>query len=402
MKILYIHQYFRTPDEGGCTRSYHLAKGLVEMGHEVEMITAHNGTKTTKNIEGIIVHYLLVNYANQYGFARRILAFLQFAQLAIRKSKQVRNIDLAYIMTTPLTTGLIGLYLKKHRSIPYFFEVGDLWPEAPVKMGAITNPLLKYLLYKFEKRCYFESQLVVALSPAIRNYIESTSPMTRVCVIPNLAHCDYFEPRIYIRQNTPSNPLKIGYIGTLGKANNLEYLISVAEKCAEAHLPISFHIMGEGAQEKKLRKLGKPLSNTQFYPFGSSAKVKTLLESMDAVYISFKNIRVLNTGSPNKFFDGLAAGKLIITNFRGWIKDIVEKHECGFYHMPLCPEQFIEKIEPYISDPTKLIAAQKQSRELAEQFYDTAHLIQKLHQIIESEKNFGLKGNNNPMLTVTD
>jgi len=36
MNILYIHQYFKTPDEGGSTRSYYLAKGLVDNGYEVE------------------------------------------------------------------------------------------------------------------------------------------------------------------------------------------------------------------------------------------------------------------------------------------------------------------------------------------------------------------------------
>ena len=38
VKILYIHQYFRTPQQGGGIRSYHLAKGLVDAGYQVEMI----------------------------------------------------------------------------------------------------------------------------------------------------------------------------------------------------------------------------------------------------------------------------------------------------------------------------------------------------------------------------
>lgn len=376
-----------------------MAKGLVDQGHEVAMITAHNGARKTQNIEGISVHYLPISYANHYGFSKRIFAFLKFVVLAIQESKKIKKIDLSYVMTTPLTTGLIGLHLKKHRNIPFFFEVGDLWPEAPVKMGAIKNRWLKFALYKFEKRCYFEAKRVVALSPAIRNYIETASPLTKVYVIPNLAHCDYFEPKIYIRQNTVTNPLKIGYIGTFGKANNLEYLIAVAEKCATENLPISFHLMGEGAEERQLKKLSKNLSNMKFHPFGSSKEVKALLEDMDAVYISFKNIRVLNTGSPNKFFDGLAAGKLIITNFRGWIKEVIEKNECGFYHTPLRPEQFIEKIKPYISDPNMLIAAQGQSRKIAEQFYDKSLMIQKLNQILDNEKHFNNKDKNVQMLT---
>lgn len=42
MKLIYIHQYFKTPEEGGAVRSYHLAKGLVEAGIQVELITSGN------------------------------------------------------------------------------------------------------------------------------------------------------------------------------------------------------------------------------------------------------------------------------------------------------------------------------------------------------------------------
>jgi hypothetical protein len=61
MKILYLHQYFLTPEQGGAIRSYHLAKALVEAGHEVEMITAHNHPTYHFEIrEGIKIHYLPV------------------------------------------------------------------------------------------------------------------------------------------------------------------------------------------------------------------------------------------------------------------------------------------------------------------------------------------------------
>ena len=43
MHLIYIHQYFKTPDQGGAIRSYYMAKGLVDKGHQVDMITAHNG-----------------------------------------------------------------------------------------------------------------------------------------------------------------------------------------------------------------------------------------------------------------------------------------------------------------------------------------------------------------------
>ena len=38
MKILYIHQYFGTPQDAAGTRSYSFSKGLIENGHQVTMV----------------------------------------------------------------------------------------------------------------------------------------------------------------------------------------------------------------------------------------------------------------------------------------------------------------------------------------------------------------------------
>ena len=35
MRVLYLHQHFTTPEKGGGTRSYELAKRLVARGHSV-------------------------------------------------------------------------------------------------------------------------------------------------------------------------------------------------------------------------------------------------------------------------------------------------------------------------------------------------------------------------------
>ncbi|MEO9475442.1 MAG: glycosyltransferase family 4 protein [Cyclobacteriaceae bacterium] len=399
MKILYVHQYFRTPEEGGCVRSYHLAKGLVEHGHEVEMITAHSGDYQIAHVEGIKVHYLPVPYKNGYGFIRRIFSYLKFVRLAKKESIKIKGVDLAYVMTTPLTTGLIALFVKNKLNIPYYFEVGDLWPEAPIQMGVIKNRFLRSFLYGFEKRCYFEAQKVVALSPAIRNYIERLSPQTKVHVLPNISHCDFFDHKVSMKTFNSQNPFQVGYIGTVGKANNLEYLIAVAKYSLRQDLPIVFHIMGEGAQLSKLRRATNGMQNVIFHNFGSQNDVKEVIEQMDAVYISFLNIPVLNTGSPNKFFDGLAAGKLIIVNFKGWIKDVVEKNGCGFYAPPHKPEKLCAQIESYIQNSSKLMQAQRNARKMAETFYDKKLLVSKLIKIINNETSIPLDDSEIHILT---
>ncbi len=397
MNILYIHQYFFTPKEGGCTRSYELARGLVSHGHQVTVITAHNTIRGIQKIYGIEVHYLPIKYKNEFGFIKRIYAFLKFVYLAKKTAARIEKVDLAYVMTTPLTTGLIALYLKEKKNIPFYFEVGDLWPAAPIQMGAIKNRFLIAQLQKFERKCYFEATKVIALSPAIRNYIETISPQTKVHVLPNLADCDFFKPEDKTRRLEPNKLFNVGYFGTFGKANDLEKMVSVAKEC-EA-LPIAFHFMGEGAEGKHLRNIAKGLSNVSFHPFGNKDQVKSLMEKMDAVYISFKNVEILNTGSPNKFFDGLAAGKLIILNFGGWIRSVVEEHKCGFYHDPHQPVEFRRKILPFLKNPALLNTYQKNSRLVAKKYYDKPLAIEKLVKILNNEKRLSVRDSEVYILT---
>ncbi|MEQ9216569.1 MAG: glycosyltransferase family 4 protein [Cyclobacteriaceae bacterium] len=372
MKILYIHQYFRTPKEGWSTRSYELARGLVEHGHEVCMITTHNKLSGPRMIDGIEVHYLKIPYENHFGFLKRVFAFLKFVRLAKKEARKIGGIEKAYVMTTPLTTGLIALYLKKRFSVPYLFEVGDLWPEAPVQMGVIRNRWLTKKLYAFEKKCYDEAEKVVALSPAIENYIRKISA-TETIKIPNLSDCEFFSPA-----ENDNEIFQIGYFGTFGVANDLGQVIALARYVHQLSLPVHFTLMGNGAESQKLKQAAKDLDNVTVLPFGNKERVKEVMDRMDAIYISYKNIPVLNTGSPNKLFDGLAAGKLIIINFKGWINDLIESNQCGFAHDPVQPQSFVDQVMPFLKSKKLLASYQQNSRKLAETQFEKKILIETL------------------------
>jgi glycosyltransferase involved in cell wall biosynthesis len=85
--------------------------------------------------------------------------------------------------------------------------------------------------------------------------------------------------------------------------------------------------------------------------------------------VSFRPLPVLETGSPNKFFDGLAAGKLIVLNFGGWLSDEIKKSECGIAVSPNDPIDLIDQIRLFINDRFKLKSYQESARKLADTRY---------------------------------
>lgn len=389
MRIYIIHQYFKTPLDGGGIRSYYISKYLVEQGHDVSVVTAYNGEEyKQESVEGITVHYLPVYYTNHLSFWSRVHAFYRFVWMSIRLISKMPRPDVNYVISTPLSTGIIALYLKKTKKIPFIFEVGDLWPKAPIQLGVIKNILLKRVSIWLEKRIYQKAQSIVALSPDIQAEIQNIVPAKPIKVVTNMADTGFFIPENksneYLKKYELENKFVISYTGTVGLANHLEYLLSAAKAC----LPfegIRFIVMGSGAKWDYINALAKKeqLNNILFLSSGDKQQVKEILNVSDAIYISFKNAPVLASGSPNKFFDGLAAGKLIIINFKGWIKDLIEQHNCGFSYDPEKPEEFIKQLTPYLEDKTALKSMHCNSRKLAESSFAINQQLEELADFIE-------------------
>ncbi len=384
MKIVYIHQYFKTPEEGGAIRSYYLAKALVQAGHEVVMITSHHQQDDLlKKIDGIQVHYLAVPYHNALGTRARVKAFIRFAWKAYRLAARFKGADVYYITSTPLTVGLTALTLKYLHGKKYFFEVRDLWPEAPIQMGVITNKYLQKILYGLEKKIYQQAEQIIALSPGMQASVQAKAPHQKVHLIPNLADVDFFQEKTTM-ENWPEEwaflkgQFVITYAGTLGAANHLEYLLEIAKHLQQAaETNVSFLIVGEGGRQKFLQEKAsqEKLRHVYFHPSVDKFQMRAILAHSQAVYISFLNIPVLETTSPNKFFDGLAAGKLCLVNTKGWLREIVEKNSCGFYADPEKPSDFYQKLQPFLKEARLLSAYQANARKVAEAQF-SRHLME--------------------------
>ena len=164
-------------------------------------------------------------------------------------------------------------------------------------------------------------------------------------------------------------------------ANGLDSFIDLAKYANDNNLSdFDFMVVGEGQSKEQLELKTKHLSIIKFYPIQEKDKVANMIMTCDASYVSFLNHPIMQSCSPNKFFDGLAAGRLIITNTVGWIADLVEQHQCGFFASS--PEDFFKQITLYVDSEGELEKAQKNAKQLALDQFDKDKLIQKLEESI--------------------
>jgi len=379
MRIVYLHQYFNTPAQGGSLRSYYIAKAMVVAGHEVVIITTHNDTKTAfAEIAGIKVHYLPIAYQNGFGFWRRVTAFFYFAQASYRFVQKLPKPDLIYATSTPLTVGLSALWLKKKLKIPYIFEVRDLWPLVPIALGVLRNPFAKWIAQHWEKRIYQHAQKIIALSPAMQAHVQNIVPQKEVVLVPNMADTGIFSP--FSALPTKDKKLTIGYFGTIGYANHLPYFIEIARKAHVLGYSIEFWVVGKGAKLVEVQALAEAyqLDNVHFFPHQNTKALLALLQKVDMVYVSFLDNPALCTTSPNKFFEALACGKLCVVNTKGWLEALVEKNDCGFYANPNKPHEFMEKLQPFLESSELLAQYQHNARLLAEKEFSVEVLTKKM------------------------
>lgn len=397
MKILYIHQYFKTPEEAGGTRSYEFAKYLVGKGHDVIMLTGKNNAKKIiehKTIDGIRVIYIKNQYSNYMSFKRRVLSFLSFAFWSSLESLKNKDIDIIFATSTPLTVAIPALVVNFVRRTPFVFEVRDLWPDVPVKLGIIKNRFVVKFLYWFEKLVYKKAIKIVALSPGIKDGIISKGINSdKVVLIPNASDTHRFiihrkiEKDLLNKYNIAKDSFIITYVGAIAYANDLKVVV---EACKFLQFKLKSNnivviIAGDGKEKPFLEELKNryELKNLLFIGEIPKTEVIDLISLSHSGLLVLKNDPILETSSPNKFFDYLAAGKPIISNVGGWIKEIIEKNSLGLVVRGGDPEALAyAMLKMSHMSLNELREMGLRSRKVAEEYFSRMKLAEKLEEVL--------------------
>ena len=397
MKIIYFHQYFNTPEMSGSTRSYEFAKGLIKMGHEVEMITTYRQPHTnnewfqTKE-SGISIHWLPLKYSNNLKFLERLKVFIIFAWKSYFKAVKIKG-DIVFASTTPLTISIPAIYISKKKKIPMVFEVRDLWPSIPIAMKILKNPIIIYLARLLELWSYNNSNSIIALSPEMKKGIISRDvDPKKIAVIPNSCDLKKFEfsekLAFNFRQKRPwlkNRPLLV-YGGAFGKVNSLSYAVKLAKALIKQNPEIRILLIGDGIEKKKLiedAKKNDVYEKNLF--FEKSISKNGMLGCLSAANMTANfviDIKENWANSANKFFDSLAAGKPIFLNHGGWMQDLVSNYQCGLCMYEKEMDVVAKELDIAISNDTWLRSSGYNAKKLAIKFFDRDIHIKQLEKIL--------------------
>ncbi len=398
MHVLFIQQHFVTNRGRWSTKTYDFARYLIQRGHRVTVLTGANALAGDTGPRGWIDRYtedgiqvirVGIHYANQMGYGQRIGAFLGFAGIGSALAVIERDVDVILASSGPLTVGLPALAARLLRGRPYVFEVRDLWPEIPIAMGILTNPLLIAAARRAERAFYRNATDVVGISQGIVDRIaEGGVSREKLAVIHtgvDLALFDRTPPDdTTLREHGLAGRRIAIYAGAVSTVNNIGYLLDAAAELRDDDR-LALVILGEGKTREAMieRARRESLSNVVFLPGRPKAELVGLLKACHLGIISGMPLEVFKPAMPNKYFDYLAAGIPVVANYEAEHNRHLERHGCGWEASPGDPRDLARILRVAADDPGRLERMGRRGRELAERSYDRRRIVDDLERLLQ-------------------
>ncbi len=324
------------------------------------------------------------------GYGARMAGFARFAASATAAAMRSPRPDVVFATSPPLTVGLPAIAAARRHGAPLVFEVRDLWPEAPIQMGALRNPLAQRAARALERHVLAAARHVVALSPGMRDSVIAAGvDPHRVTLIPNACDLDLFSPSVDpgdLRARLGlGDAFLCSYFGTMGEANDLTLVLEAAAQLQEREENgVAFVLQGDGkrrpALEAEVRL--RALRNVVLLPAGDKHAAARLAAASDACMTIFKDVPILATNSPNKLFDTFAAGRAAVVNTDGWQRELVESNRAGVAARPGDPAHLAEQVLWLRDHPDQTAELGRNARRLAETEFDRRLLADRLERVL--------------------
>jgi glycosyltransferase involved in cell wall biosynthesis len=350
MNILFMSPVFELSDDPGSDRYYYFCKRLAESGHQVVVITSaviykqakirsecRGRLRTVRTVDGIKVIYLW-SYPNIRGsFFRRLIYLASFMALAILFGLFMKRPDVIYSPNSPGMIGYAGYLLSVFRRIPLVFEVADVWPDAGIAMGTLTNPRIISIMQAMENACYQRAVWITALTRGIKENIESKGyPSDKVLLVTNGIDPEIFsevapQKAKELRSSLGFDDHFVGlYLGAHGHYNSLWTIIQAANYLKDDHR-FAFALIGDGDYKARLEQQVQELNlhNVTFLASVPRQECPEYLAMADIFLLPNRNGDFFKMNLPNKLFDFLAASRPIVVAGEGETGDTVKQAEAG-------------------------------------------------------------------------
>jgi glycosyltransferase involved in cell wall biosynthesis len=327
---VWIVNHHADPPDGFATRSFDIARRLVERGHPTTVFVSNFNHYRFANvrqlewrlwrserIEGVTMVW--IRTAGYRGNDwRRIMNMLSFASLAFLAglTRSEKPAVVIGVTVHPLAA-LAGYYLARVKRARFLVEVTDLWPETLIQFGRIRRGSISARsLLRLERFLYRKAEKIIMLWRDTGAYVESLGVSSdKIIWLPHgVEMARYATLAPY--DGGIDRPFRVVYLGSFVSGMSLETIIDAAAilKGRSRH-DIEIDLVGAGTLKGQMigRVAELGLDNVAFPEPVAKAEIATAMSRSDAFIYGLQDLPLYQYGmSLNKLMDYLASLRPII------------------------------------------------------------------------------------------
>lgn len=347
MKILVVSQYF-WPEE---FRINDICKGLIEQGHEIDVLTGipnypggeyfegysafKRGSKTYK---GIKIRRCFCIARGKGSKVKLILNYISFTVSSILHIPFMLTSKYDKILVyqlSPITMAIPAMIIKKIKKIPLDMYVLDLWPESLLSTVNIGSKKIKKIMNDICKTIYKSANSIYITSKGFKEkFIDYGIDENKITYLPQWAEDIYKnvnrEADLQLEQ-VCKNKFNIVFAGNVGKAQSIDTIINAANICKQNE-KIQWIIVGDGSEklssEMKIKELGLE-NNVKFLGRKPLIDMPKYYNIADVLLVTLANDDLFKITVPAKVQSYMACGKPLLGSISGEGKALIEECECG-------------------------------------------------------------------------
>jgi colanic acid biosynthesis glycosyl transferase WcaI len=349
-----------------------IVEELARLGHEIHVVTAlpwyrrhavepgwtGRWSRRVTTPWGTVTRIHPFPGGDKRDLVRRALGFAGFSVLAaiagVAAGRIGRRVDAVVAMSPPLTLGLTGRVVALTHRAPTVFNVQDVFPDAAVRTGAISDRRIVAIAEWLEQVTYRSVDAVTVLSDDLAANVRAKVPPARagtIHVIPNFVDVDAITPADRATAYRTEHDLGTGpvvmYAGNVGFSQSLELLIAAARRRPD----VMFVVNGEGAARPSLEAAAAGLGNIRFVDYQPPDRLAEVLASADVHVVPLRT-GLGDVSVPSKTYSILAAGRPIVAAIDAdtEIPRLLDRSGAGLTVPPDDEDAFVQAISELVDD----------------------------------------------------
>jgi colanic acid biosynthesis glycosyl transferase WcaI len=374
IKILIFAQSYFPEEVSGAVLVTELATDLAAAGHQVTVVTCapnypygkvftgyQNAWCSREELNGVQVIRTWSYISPRKTFWRRILNYGTYTATSLYGGMATGKPDIVLCFTPPLPLGLSAWLVSRKWGIPLVLQIEDLYPDAAVAAGWLTNSAAIRFFANMEHFIYRKATKISVISKMFRdNLLHKGVDHRKVTVIPVWADPDLVSPaekenRFRLHYDL-GGKFVVMYAGNHGITACLENVLSAAERL-QCDSNIKFVFIGEGVQKDFLAKraISMGLRNTLFLPYQPRELFCEMMAAADVNVVTI-NLASCMTSLPSKTFNIMASERpvLAIGPQESELCQLVRETECGLAVSIESVDQLVESIRKLKNDKESL------------------------------------------------